>query len=151
MYIDCFLRNIDDAEMEQIYSDHREYFVNQPVPLYMDNGTVTVQLGFHVKTIPSFYAFASGLYNNVVYLYQELPANFRINDKFPMHVFGPGNGIDTAIDPDDADTFCRFEQGQEYAIRHDRAAAYKIHNGQGLVELTQEELDEFGIVLETEE
>lgn len=139
MLLDCFFRNVTDAEMDQIYEDQRYAFVNRPVTLNLDNGVATVQLGFHVKIYSESYSDLADSYPTNFYLYQDLPANFRINDKFPMHVFGPGNGIDTAIDPtsDDQAQWCRFKQGEQYADSYDGTKTYKIQPGQGLVEMEQ--------------
>lgn len=154
MRLDCFIRNTTQEEMDELYEEFIEYFIAQPVPLWIDNGTEGAPdielLGFHVKVLPGFYKAARAVHSTKINLYQSLPQKFKKDKKFPMHVFGSGGSIETASDTDDLDTFCDIHINKDYGLSKSSDKAFKIDKYK-LVEMTQEEKDEKGIKDKTEE
>lgn len=152
MWLDCFIRNVSLENLESVYDEYADYFVFKPVPIWIDNGTESEPdpelLGYHVKVKAGFYNKAKAQYPGKIYLYQEVDEKLRTNG-CPLHVFGPGGGIDTAIDTDDETTFCRFNVQTDFGLTGDRKKAFKIDAG-NLAELTAQEITAKGIELDNE-
>jgi hypothetical protein len=150
--LDVFIRNVNSEALDSIIEEYQKHFICAPVPLWIDNGTeeepAPELLGYHAKVSSVFYKNAKEKWPTKIYLYQKLIAKFR-NNGCPMHVFGPGGCIDTAIDTEDEATFVRFEIGSDVAISADRKKAFKIYYNK-LTELTAEEIAEKGISLDNE-